>query len=61
VIAADGAVLFGSQDDHLYCLEADGRLRWAVDLGGDIDGTPALAADGTIYVGADDRALHALR
>ena len=40
---------------------ADGRLKWSLLLDGDVDGSPTLGPDGTIYVGADDRALHALR
>ena len=45
----------------LYCLEPDGHLRWSVELGGDVDSSPTLAADGTIFVGSDDRKLYALR
>ncbi len=56
-----GPSLFGSQDDRVYALEPDGRLRWSVELGGDVDSSPILAADGTIFVGADDRKLYALR
>ena len=59
--AVRGAILFGSQDDRLYCLEPDGHLRWSVELGGDVDSSPTLAADGTIFVGSDDRKLYALR
>jgi outer membrane protein assembly factor BamB len=36
-------------------------LRWSVELGGDVDSSPVLGPDGTIYVGADDRKLYALR
>jgi outer membrane protein assembly factor BamB len=54
-------VLFGSQDDHLYALSASGQQLWRVPLGGDVDSSPALAPDGTIYVGADDGYLYALR
>jgi outer membrane protein assembly factor BamB len=36
-------------------------LLWSLLLDGDVDSTPVLGADGTIYVGCDDRALHALR
>jgi outer membrane protein assembly factor BamB len=61
VVDARGAILFGSQDDRLYCLEPDGHLRWSVELGGDVDSSPTLAADGTIFVGSDDRKLYALR
>ena len=61
LVDAKGAVLFGSQDDRLYCLEPDGHLRWSVEVDGDVDSSPTLAADGTIYVGSDDRKLYALR
>ena len=56
-----GAILFGSEDDRLYALEPDGRLRWSVELGGDVDSSPLIGPDGTIYVGADDKKLYALR
>jgi outer membrane protein assembly factor BamB len=32
-----------------------------VELGGDVDSTPIIAPDGTIYVGTDDGKLYALR
>jgi outer membrane protein assembly factor BamB len=53
--------LFGSQDDRVYALEPDGKLRWSVELGGDVDSSPILSPDGTIYVGSDDGKLYALR
>jgi outer membrane protein assembly factor BamB len=31
-----------------------------VELGGDVDSSPILAAGGTIYVGTDDKKLYAL-
>ena len=54
-------MLIGSQDDRLYAIEPDGKLRWSVLLGGDVDSTPAIAADGAIYVGSDDGVLHVRR
>jgi outer membrane protein assembly factor BamB len=53
-------VIFGSQDDRLYALDSEGHHRWSVELGGDIDSSPVLGPDGTIYVGCDDRRLYAL-
>jgi hypothetical protein len=32
---------------------------WSLLTDGDVDATPALSPDGTIFVGNDDRALHA--
>jgi len=60
-VAKDGAILFGSQDDHVYALEADGRLRWFLSLDADVDAPVAMAVDGTIYVGGDDAHVRAYR
>jgi outer membrane protein assembly factor BamB len=63
-IATDGAILFGSQDTHLYAVDANGTLRWvwqAAQGAGDIDTTPAIGRDGTVYVAGDDQKLRALR
>ena len=61
MIATDGAIVVGTQDDHVYVLEPDGRLRWYLAFDGDVDAAPVIGADGTMYVGGDDRALRALR
>jgi outer membrane protein assembly factor BamB len=53
-------VVFGSQDNGLYALSAEGKLLWRVELGGDVDSSVAVAPDGTLIVGADDGVLYAL-
>ena len=60
-MATDGAIVVGSQDDHVYCVNPDGSLRWSLALHGDVDPTPAIAADGTMYVAGDDGHLHAFK
>jgi outer membrane protein assembly factor BamB len=52
-IAADGRIVFGSQDHHVYALLPGGALAWSADLGADVDGAPAIADDGAIVVGTD--------
>jgi outer membrane protein assembly factor BamB len=47
-----GRVIVGSQDHHVYAVEA-GKKAWATDLGADVDGSPAIDDDGTIVVGTD--------
>jgi outer membrane protein assembly factor BamB len=43
---ARGAVLFGSGDGNLYCLDAaSGRERWRAPLGGAVASTPAVSGD----------------
>lgn len=56
----DGTSYAGSIDDHLYAVAADGRLRWAHRVDGDISSSPVIGDDGTIYFGSDDRHVYAL-
>jgi outer membrane protein assembly factor BamB len=59
-VRVEGGVAFGAQDHHLYVVDARGERRFAADLGSDLDGGPAVAADGSLIVGADDGVLRAL-
>ncbi len=65
-IGSDGTVYFGSNENKYYALHPDGTLRWMHDFGPNLPfskpvvGSPALAADGTIYVKAGDGYLYAL-
>ena len=34
--------------------------RWRFETGGDVDSSPAIGADGTVYVGSDDGNLYAI-
>src|SRR4051794_36091139 len=43
---------------NAHCV--DGTLLWSYSTGGSIASSPALAADGTIYVGSSDGNLYAL-
>ncbi|HXG12458.1 MAG TPA: PQQ-binding-like beta-propeller repeat protein [Gemmataceae bacterium] len=57
---AGDAVLFGSSDEHLYCLSGDGKLRWKFQVpGGPVLGSPAVV-DGRTFVAGCDSALHVL-
>jgi len=39
---------------------ADGDLKWAYTTGAYVESSPAIASDGTIYVGSNDKKLYAL-
>jgi outer membrane protein assembly factor BamB len=39
---------------------AAGTLRWSYTTGGSVQSSPAIGADGTVYVGSDDGKLYAL-
>ena len=49
-IDAAGRIAIGSRDDVLRVFTADGALLRGYNLGQDIDGAAALAADGTVYI-----------
>ena len=47
-------------DHNLYALNPDGSLKWQYPTGGGIDSSPAIGADGAIYVGSGDDNLYSL-
>jgi outer membrane protein assembly factor BamB len=51
-IGAGDVVYIGSQDTDLFAVNPNGTLRWKFDAGASVESSPALATDGTIYVGA---------
>jgi outer membrane protein assembly factor BamB len=64
-LSAEGLLVFGTADGRLHAVntvtgaEPDG---WPVTLapGSAIRSSPSIAADGTVYVGADDGKLYAV-
>ncbi len=51
VVPGVGAILFGSEDGNLYCVDAaTGRERWRAALGGAVVSTPAVASSGDLVV-----------
>jgi Cys-rich repeat protein len=59
-LVTDDLVVFGSYGRRVVALDHDGVLRWSLELGADVDGSPVLGRDGTIFVGADHGGLHAI-
>lgn len=56
----DSLVVFGGHDGFVTALDHDGHERWRFSVGADVDGSPVVAADGTIVVGADGGRISAL-
>jgi parallel beta-helix repeat protein len=50
----------GSWDHNLYALNPDGTLKWNYTTGDFVFSSPAIDADGTIYVGSGDNSLYAI-
>lgn len=55
-----GLVIFGGQDDMLFAVDTAGHERWSVDVGADVDCSPVIADDGTIYIGTDGNEVLAI-
>ena len=65
-IGPDGRTLYvgTGTGDRLFAVRDDGTegtFRWSYVTGKHFHSSPAIGADGTIYVGSDDGQLHALR
>ncbi|HJV72021.1 PQQ-binding-like beta-propeller repeat protein [Ideonella sp.] len=59
-VVADGLVIFGSGDGHVYAVDAaTGTRRWAFETGDVVHASPAVA-DGRVFVGSWDGRLYAL-
>ena len=43
-----------------YVGSQNGTKKWEYETGGGIISSPAIGSDGTIYVGSDDKKLHAI-
>ncbi len=51
---------FGSRDDNLYAIRPDGSLIFKMEIGKDVDSSPALSPRGTLYFGADTGRMTAI-
>jgi len=59
-VVAEGVIYFGSDDDHLYALDAQtGEEKWRFKTGDDVRSSPAIA-DGIVYVVSYDGNLYAV-
>ena len=57
---SDGVVYVGSDDNHVYALDAEtGGLVWRFETGGVIRSTPTVTG-GVVYVGSNDNHVYAL-
>lgn len=56
----DHGIVFASQDT-LYFVRKDGTVVWRVKAKRKVFSSPAVAEDGTVYVGAQDNRLYGIR
>ena len=55
---ADGTVVVGSDDKHVYFLSPDGTLKNRYQTGGEVRSSPVRLADGTVVVGSWDKHVY---
>jgi outer membrane protein assembly factor BamB len=53
-IGPDGTIYTSQLGYHILAVHPDGTLKWEVDAGGQVNESPTLGHDGTLYVGIDD-------
>jgi outer membrane protein assembly factor BamB len=59
-LSGDGLVSIASHSHKVMTLDRSGKVHWSFTTGDLVWSTPAIAADGTLYVGSDDDNLYAL-
>ena len=50
-IGDEGVIYIASLDDYLYAIYPNGTMKWKTEIDYGSHGTPAIAMDGTIYIG----------
>ncbi len=53
-------MFIGSSDDNVYAIKPNGTLKWKFKTGDYVTCSPAIASDGTIYIGSWDNNLYAI-
>lgn len=59
-LVTESLVIYGNYGRQLVALDHQGSLSWSLTLGADVDGSPVVGRDGTIYAGSDDGSLVAV-
>jgi outer membrane protein assembly factor BamB len=58
-VRGDGVIIFGADDDLVRALNPeDGSVRWTLATLDDIESSPIVAPDGSIYIGSFDGLLY---
>jgi outer membrane protein assembly factor BamB len=55
------AVFFGSDDASIHALDISGTQTWSRSVGTSVRSSPAIAADGSLWVGSDSGAVYRIQ
>jgi outer membrane protein assembly factor BamB len=58
-VAANGLIYFSAPWNQLFAFQENGVVKWQMDSSGPIVASPAIGADGTVYV-SDHMFLYAV-
>ena len=56
-----GNVYFGCHDGNVYALSNIGKILWIFATGHAVYSSPAISANGILYIGSDNSYVYALR
>jgi outer membrane protein assembly factor BamB len=60
IVDGNGYVFVGGKNSQVHALDpSDGSVLWSYATGNQVDATPAIGADGTLYIGSFDGKLYA--
>ena len=59
-ISPDDSTVYVGYKTALFAVDTNGTLKWSYTTGGNIGCSPAVASNGTIYVGCEDSYLYAI-
>jgi len=60
LVASDGMIYYGSNDEKVFALTSSGTLQWELIVTGLISTSPAMGFGGNIYVGTESGYLYAI-
>ncbi|NUN12249.1 MAG: PQQ-binding-like beta-propeller repeat protein [Myxococcales bacterium] len=60
VVAKDGTIIIGSDDQFVHAVTASGQKKWTVFTGAKVRSSAAIGADGTIYIGSTNGTVYAI-
>lgn len=61
LVDIEGYIYFGGRDHYVYCISPTGKLVWRYKTGDQVDASPVIGSDGTLYIGSDDKRLYAFQ
>ena len=60
LVASDGSIYFGTDDQNLIALNSNGSEKWAFQTEGMISASPAMGFGGNIYIGTEGGKFYAV-